>query len=187
MLPPCHLLVHLIFSEHSHDEMGHSCLVLSYLSIILMLRFPLQTLMATNSKPVLATVSVVNIFPVWQHSCLKPHSLQLWYSTICAKLREFFASHNICMSLPHWHILSLMPCLTETSRWCCVPRLRAAAVGCVDAELKSKAYELACSHRKNNSELVVMLPFAHLVIFNLDMKTKAAFTYTEQTEVSIQL
>jgi len=38
-------------------------------------------------------------------------------------------------------------------------------------------YVLACSQGETNSKLVFILPFADLVIFNLDMKIKAAFTH----------
>lgn len=71
-----------------------------------------------------------------------------------------------------------MPCLTGTSQWCCITRLTTAAGGYVDVELKCKAYVFTCLQRKIDSGLVFILPFAYLVIFNLYVKIKAAFTHT---------
>lgn len=140
-------------------------LTLNYLTIILRLRFPLQTLMATNSKPVL-------------HNCNRYQ----YFSSLAAFLPEVsfppaVLFNHLCWVKKILCILSYL-CVSATLTYFepralshreipSIPRLRTAAVGCRDVELKCEAYVLACSQGKIN-----ILPCAHLVIFNLDMKQK---------------
>lgn len=106
------------------------------------------------------TVTAVNMSHLYQRSCLSltPSSCAIQPSV--PGFKEFLASCRICLSFPHRRILRLRPCLTGTSWWCCMPRQTAAAVGCVDVELRSKTCILDCFQGKNSSELVFILPFA---------------------------
>lgn len=101
----------------------HLSLILNYLTIILRFRFPWQTLMATKSKPVHHNCNCCQYFPSLA-SFLPEVSFSpaMLFSQLC-QARKNYLHVIVSVCLCHWRILSLIPCPTETSQPCCMPRL----------------------------------------------------------------
>lgn len=179
MLPPCHLLIHLIqFWAFPWLNRPQLSLTLNYLSIILKLKFPLQTPMATNSKPVLQDCNCYQYFPslaAFLHEVSFPPAV--------------LSSHLRQVKKDSLH-LAISPCLCHTDIFwalCPVSRGHPSSAAYLGWELQHEAAPMlnrSARHtywpiprEKLTVNLVFILPFAHLVIFNLDVKTKAAFVH----------